>query len=63
MPDLNDTYELAVALANNSGRSRPLAQDVLQACEDGDLAVQDLKRVMRRTQKISSKFSPEQPHY
>lgn len=55
---LNDTYELAVALANNSGRSRPLAQDVLKACEDGDLTVQDLKRVMKRTQKISRSSVP-----
>ncbi|KAJ1311375.1 hypothetical protein OPQ81_009868 [Rhizoctonia solani] len=55
---LNDTYELAVALANNSGRSRPGAQDVLKACEDGDLSVQDLKRVMKRTNKISRSSVP-----
>ncbi|KAG8681898.1 hypothetical protein FRC08_015336 [Ceratobasidium sp. 394] len=54
---LNDTYELAVALANNSGRSRPLAQDVIKACEDGNLTTQDLKRMMKRTAKISSMFS------
>ncbi|KAF8680097.1 hypothetical protein RHS04_04331 [Rhizoctonia solani] len=55
---LNDTYELAVALANNSGRSRPGAQDVLKACEDGDLSVQDLKRVMKRTAKVSRSSVP-----
>ncbi|CAE6532814.1 unnamed protein product [Rhizoctonia solani] len=55
---LNDTYELAVALANNSGRSRPSAQDVLKACEDGDLSVQDLKRVMKRTAKVSRSSVP-----
>ncbi|CAE6457423.1 unnamed protein product [Rhizoctonia solani] len=55
---LNDTYELAVALANNSGRSRPSAQDVLKACEDGDLTVQDLKRVMKRTAKVSRSSVP-----
>ncbi|KAG8716107.1 hypothetical protein FRC11_009156 [Ceratobasidium sp. 423] len=55
---LNDTYELAVALANNSGRSRPSAQDVLKACEDGDLTVQDLKRVMKRTNKVSRSSVP-----
>ncbi|CAE6386152.1 unnamed protein product [Rhizoctonia solani] len=55
---LNDTYELAVALANNSGRSRPGAQDVLKACEDGDLPVQDLKRVMKRTAKVSRSSVP-----
>ncbi|KAB5593424.1 Transcription factor TFIID complex subunit 8 c-term domain-containing protein [Ceratobasidium theobromae] len=56
--DLNDTYELAVALANNSGRSRPAAQDVLKACEDGNLTAQDLKRVMRRTRKVSRSTVP-----
>ncbi|ELU41753.1 transcription factor TFIID complex subunit 8 c-term domain-containing protein [Rhizoctonia solani AG-1 IA] len=56
--NLNDTYELAVALANNSGRSRPGAQDVLKACEDGDLSVQDLKRVMKRTAKVSRSSVP-----
>ncbi|KAG8744899.1 hypothetical protein FRC10_009269 [Ceratobasidium sp. 414] len=55
---LNDTYELAVALANNSGRSRPLAQDVIQACEDGNLTAQDLKRTMKRTAKISRSNVP-----
>ncbi|KAG9100644.1 hypothetical protein FRC07_010393 [Ceratobasidium sp. 392] len=56
--DLNDTYELAVALANNSGRSRPLAQDVMQACEDGDLTAQDLKRIMKKSVKISRSNVP-----
>ncbi|KAG8689775.1 hypothetical protein FRC09_012259 [Ceratobasidium sp. 395] len=55
---LSDTYELAVALANNSGRSRPLAQDVLQACEDGDLSAQDLKRIMKKSVKLSRSNVP-----
>ncbi|QRV91335.1 transcription factor TFIID complex subunit 8 carboxy-term protein [Ceratobasidium sp. AG-Ba] len=55
---LNDTYEFAVALANNSGRSRPSAQDMLQACEDGTWSAGDLKRVMKKSVKLSRSHVP-----